>query len=97
MDLRNKNIYIPGFVPGETKEEMVLCVILRMLKVSSAREMHIMRCTKRSRIRKKYCDRIRERAIGSILCEEIEKHIAELEKADGQNKSAVADEKESCL
>ena len=91
MKLEEKLIYIPGFVPGETKEEKVLCIISKMVKVSSARERHIMRCTKRSRIRKKYCDRLRERAISDIFCEEIEKHIPELEKADGQNKSAVTD------
>ena len=91
MNLKEKIIYIPGCVPGETEEEKVLCVILRMLKVSSARERHIMRCTKRQRIRKKYCDRLRERAIFDIFCEDIEKHISELEKVDGQNKSAVAD------
>lgn len=77
MNLKNKNIYIPGFVPGETADEVFDNVVNVMEEISTPRERHIVKYAKRARIRKKYIDRLVKRAVAEILFRTVMQKIAE--------------------
>ena len=80
MDLCKKNIYIPGFVPGANVEEKVQYLVAVMAEVSTPKEKHMLRYTKRKRIKKKYFDRLLDRALLEIFCRKVAERIAELDK-----------------
>lgn len=71
MDLKNKTMYIPGFVPGETEEEVLYNVMKVVCELQTPRERHILRYCKRARIRKKYIDRLNQEACIVILLRRI--------------------------
>lgn len=67
MDLKSKFVNIPGFVPGETRDEMLDNLMTVILEIQSPRERHILRYCKRARIRKKYIDRLTREAVTVIF------------------------------
>lgn len=71
MDLKKKTLYIPGFVPGENKAEVIKNVIDVMKEIESPREYHILRYCKRARIRKKYIDRLNREVLSVFLLRKI--------------------------
>lgn len=90
MDLKKKTLYIPGFVPGETEDEVIQNLLDVATEIASPRECHILQYCKRARIRKKYIDRLIPKACAVILLRQISEQIGKCEKnRDGQNKSST--------
>lgn len=71
MSLKNKTIYVPGVVSGETADEVIKNVLEVMKEIVSPREEHILRYCKRTRIRKKYFVRLNQEALIVILIRQI--------------------------
>lgn len=67
MDLKKKTTYIPGFVPGKTRDEVLDNLMTVIFEIQSPRERHIFRFCKRARIRKKYIDRLTREAVTVIF------------------------------
>lgn len=71
MNLKNKTIYIPGFVPGENEKDVLHNVMTVVRELQTAKEEHILRCCKRARIRKKYVNRLTRDALIVLLLRRI--------------------------
>ena len=80
MDLRNKNTYIPGFVPGENKDEVLENVFKVVDEIASPRDKHILQYCKRARTRKKYMDKLIREAVSIIFLRQISEAIAKSER-----------------
>lgn len=82
MNLMDKNVHLPSFVPGATLDERIENAVRVMVEVSSSRERHLMRFSKKKRIKKKYCDRLLERALGEIFFRKLRDFLESLEGQD---------------
>ncbi len=71
MNLKNKTIYIPGFVPGENEKDVLHNVMTVVRELRTSKEEHILRYCKRARIRKKYIGRLIREAVIVILIRQI--------------------------
>ncbi len=71
MNLKNKTLYIPGIVPGETEEEVIKNLLKVVDEIDTPRDRHILRFCKRARIRKKYIDRLTRDALIVFLLRSI--------------------------